>query len=41
MKLQRQDFLLSYFEILSVDPAGLQIRNLPRDSLMLNQLSHQ
>ena len=41
MKLQRQHFLLSYFKILSVDLAGVPTRNLPHDSPMLNQLSHQ
>ena len=40
IKLQRQHFLLSYFMILSIDPAGVRIRELPRDSPMLNQLSH-
>ena len=30
MKLQRQHFLLSYFKILSVDPAGVRTRDLPR-----------
>ena len=41
MKLQRQHFLLSYFKILSVDPAGVRTRDppdLPRDSPTLNQL---
>ena len=32
MKLQRQHFLLSYFKILSVDPAGVRTRDLPHDS---------
>ena len=41
IKLQRQHFLLSYFKILSVDPAGVRTRDLPRDSTMLNQLSHR
>ena len=41
MKLQRQNFLLSYFKILSVDPAGVRTRDLPHDSPMLNQLSHR
>ena len=29
---QRKHFLLSYFEILSVDPAGIRTRDLSRDS---------
>ena len=37
MKLQRQYFLLSYFKVLSVDPAGVRTR----DSPALNQLSHR
>ena len=41
MKLQRQHFLLSYFKILSVDLPRVQTRKLPRDSPILNQLSHQ
>ena len=40
MKLQRQYLLLSYFKILSVDPAGLRTRDLPHDNPMLNQMSH-
>ena len=40
MRLQRQHFLLSYFKMLSADPAGVRIRDLPRDSPTLNQLSH-
>jgi len=38
MKLQRQQFLLSYFKILSVDSAGVRARCLSYDSSMLNQL---
>ena len=34
-------FLLSYFKILSVYPAGVRARDLPHDSPMLNQLSHR
>ena len=41
MKLQRRHFLLSYFKILSVDPAGVRTRDLPHDSPTLNQLSHR
>ena len=41
MKFQRQHFLLSYFKILSVVPAGVRTRNLPHDSPMLNLLSHR
>ena len=41
MKLQRQHFLLSYFKILNVDPTWVRTRDLPRDSPMLNQLSHR
>ena len=37
MQLQRQHFLLSYFKIPSVDPAGVQTRDILHDSLMLNE----
>ena len=40
-RLERRHFLLSYFKILSVDPAGVRARHLPRDSPTLNQLSHR
>ena len=36
----RRHFLLSYFKTLSVGSAGCQTHDLPRDSPMLNQLSH-
>ena len=32
MKLQRQNSLLSYFKILSIDPAGVRTRDLLRDN---------
>ena len=41
MKLHGQHFLLSYFKIQSVDPAGVRILDLPHDSPMLKQLSHR
>ena len=41
MKLQRQQFLLSYFKILRVDPAEVRTCGLSHDSPMLNQLSHR
>ena len=41
MKLERQHFLLSYFKVLIVDPAGIRTSDLPRDSPTLNQLNHR
>ena len=39
MSLQRKHFLLSYFETLSVGPAGVPTRDLPLSRLALSQLS--
>ena len=39
MSLQRKHFLLSYFETLSVRPAGVPTRDLPLSRLALSQLS--
>ena len=41
IKFQRQHFHLSFFKILGVVPAGVWTRDLPRDSPMLNHLSHR
>ena len=40
-RLESLTFLLSYFKILSVDPAGVRTRHVPRDIPMLNQLSYR
>ena len=41
MQLQRQHFLFSYFETLSVGLAGVELITSRRSGPMLNQLSHR